>query len=449
VEFLPSSISDEPASVRATLTCIQRASAHTRRFGALCSLTICASAAHALEEPPPVVEAPAVVTDLPVGDAPAGSLVIVVGDQSGTQVEPPLRARLDFADRREETVLQDDGVAPDHTAGDATYTGAVASHSAGWLGIEVTDSGGRKLWVDALSIHDAEGTSRVAALLTPTGVRISVDSAVLRGGSRVVPLPDNPPSPGTESAPDAAPERSSDAGARDPSPGSDVPTPDDERPRAGAAGRSAGPLGSLVALALGLLAGLGAPPVLRWYRRPRVRLQRIGAVGPEPGLPGVPPLRGHQQVWVLPDADDVRRAFLALAGELSKLGPVLLVPRQAHRDALAESLAQRPNAYWLDRDRPESGELLQAAEELGAAPGPVILVEGPGALERTLEYEEPGAVLAELLDAASDGRSLLVLCQAEELRPDRPRTELRLTDEGLETAAGVLVLNLPRISGAG
>jgi hypothetical protein len=233
-------------------------------------------------------------TDLPVGDYAPGNMVIVLGNQSGMHVTPPLVAKIGSGEERSEVMLRD-----------GNHTGATSSFPTGEMAIEVVDSEGRRLWTDLLPVADGVGTVQLFALLTPAGVRVSmtrpdsdqgVGPSTSAGGGGPTMRGDRYPEGSAGSGPGGSPY----SGAR-----------------TGGGGLGGSPAGLLVALIVGLVVGFGLPPALRWFHRPRTRLLRIGTAGPDPVLPGAPPILGQKQVWVLPGADDVRQAFLELARELS------------------------------------------------------------------------------------------------------------------------------------
>jgi hypothetical protein len=199
-------------------------------------------------------------------------------------------------------------------------------------------------------------------------------------------------------------------------------------------------LAAIFALIIGL--ALGATGAFFWLRRPRERSQlhpvgQGGAARLPPGLEGFPE---EPCIWVVPEPEHQRALVEALARALARERSVVLVPAPASRAAFSERLSGERQVLWLDEDRPSCEALLAAVEGLEPHRRPVVLVEGPGALEEPESDEPTDAVVEELLEE-SDHHTIVVLTESDRL-PTPPALRLRAGEPGLRLDDGNPVLRI-------
>lgn len=174
----------------------------------------------------------------------------------------------------------------------------------------------------------------------------------------------------------------------------------------------------VVSLIIGVLvpmAALGFALVARLQRRAG-RTSQLRPVGgdaaPRAPWPGVR-LEGRGQIWQAPDEASVRRALIELSRAAAAGVPVLIAPRSASRQAIVEELETTPGTHWLPEDRPGSERLLDAAFAHHHGRPPLVVVEGPDALEAPAPGEAPDAVLAELLTLKPKELGVVILTTPE------------------------------------
>ena len=297
--------------------------------------------------------------DLPLADAQEPGLVVVVGDPGGRFADGPPRGEVTDDGERIEFTLADDGLAPDLSAGDGVYTTRIDyEQRGGQAAISVMDAAGEPLWADLIPI----GTDRTDPTLK---VLVVGDRATARVDTidRV-----------------AAPATGSGGTVRAPPP---PPAADEDSSTLTAA------ILGLVGIGVGFFAGL---------RRGRRRLP-LAPVGVPSTLPaGLPPIRDRQQRLAVAD---LRATLIDWGPRLAAAGPVLLVPRAESRAAVSAALAGVGGVSWLTTERPEIGDILDAADFLSVSGRVVVLVEGAEAVEPPEAVESADAPLADLLQEAT------------------------------------------------
>ena len=139
---------------------------------------------------------------------------------------------------------------------------------------------------------------------------------------------------------------------------------------------------------------------------------------------------GENWRWLLEDDEKRLVCMVGLARARQAGGCVLICPRSASRPALRSALAGIGSVYWSEVDRPTPAQLEQLSQGLLGWGRPLVLVEGPSAVELPDAEEGSNAVIEELVEGFSNDIDLLVLLTPGESDGNQPTRAL--TPEELE-----------------
>lgn len=186
----------------------------------------------------------------------------------------------------------------------------------------------------------------------------------------------------------------------------------------------------------GFGAGMAIAVALLRRFRPALSLRRIGPPTPDPWG-----LTSGVQVWRVPDPQARREVMIQVCRALLPTTAVVLAP--AGQGWWDEPLRGFSGLSRVLQDRPTPHDLLAACRDLSPVGRPLLLVEGPDALEAPTPDEEPEAPLVDLLEARRDGEPLLVVLCPGEVPAIGPDRELRWEGHALTDGSG-LSFDLPR-----
>jgi hypothetical protein len=159
------------------------------------------------------------------------------------------------------------------------------------------------------------------------------------------------------------------------------------------------------------------------------RRQQVLALHPVgEALSELGPGLGDHRLWLLEGHGQRIDCMIGLARARAAAGRVLICPRPESRPALRSALAGLGSVCWAEMDRPSASQLFGMSEGLRGWGRPLILVEGPGALEPSAPEEDPAAASEEVLSRDLDGMDLLVLLAPDELAGDHPTRSLSPED---------------------
>lgn len=175
----------------------------------------------------------------------------------------------------------------------------------------------------------------------------------------------------------------------------------------------------------------------RFWSREQGLLHLSGG-SPEPA-PGFPPLLGTWQVWRVPDEGARREVVAGLLAWAVGHRPTLLAPTPSNRGFHQDRWGGRRGGIWLDEPRPSPAGLLDAAGFVRSLGAPIVILEGPGALEERGAEEREEDVLVELRDLRPGELTVVVLLLPGEAPTLSVDLHLQPVAEGVGLQAGPLV----------